>query len=266
MTKKFHLAACALLIATLSACQGTPMPSKTPTNQNTQNLHNHHANQLLNQAWAFDSIIHTQDEYLKQLPTQTSVRFYQDQGTTQILASVGCNNQQDQISIDTTKQTLTTHGQMISTMMSCGKLDVIEGVFADFIANLASYRFDDERLILTDKAGNVIAFFAMTIQGNWQLADSYGFDIMPNQAVTLSLKAGKGHAYAGCNRLNFAYQDLGEQMHISNIASTRMACMDVPFEQVLVDFLPKVVRYQLQNNQLILIDKTGKRLSFYTKP
>ena len=71
----------------------------------------------------------------------------------------------------------------------------------------------------------------------------------------------------GCNRVMGAYQVQGDKLEFSQLASTKMACIDdngVP--QQFGEALSKVKHYQVFNKTLKLLDQHGNLLIQFSSP
>ncbi|MEC7120456.1 MAG: META domain-containing protein [Pseudomonadota bacterium] len=62
----------------------------------------------------------------------------------------------------------------------------------------------------------------------------------------------------GCNRMMGQAKVDGTAISLGALATTRMACMEDQLEVPFVQALNKTTQYQVQNNQLLLKDSTGK--------
>lgn len=106
--------------------------------------------------------------------------------------------------------------------------------------------------------------FRQTLDGSWLLMSFDGFEFKPNHA-NLSFTNSQGTAYAGCNTINFVYQQQNNILIIDNLTSTKMAC-DNPFEAEFSQFLrtPLTIKAEPTSfgTHLYLSNQEGKRLSF----
>jgi len=64
----------------------------------------------------------------------------------------------------------------------------------------------------------------------------------------------------GCNRLMGTYQATGDTLVLSQMASTKMACIDSTIPNQFNAALPNVTNYQVYNNTLKLMDRHGNLL------
>lgn len=65
----------------------------------------------------------------------------------------------------------------------------------------------------------------------------------------------------GCNRINGTFEARGDKITIRYIASTRMACPDMTFEQELLTAISdRTVHYSIIDGRLILTDKDGNMM------
>lgn len=69
----------------------------------------------------------------------------------------------------------------------------------------------------------------------------------------------------GCNRLMGTYQATGNTLVLSQMASTKMACIDNTLPNQFNTALANVTNYQVYNNTLKLLDRNGNLLVEFTK-
>jgi len=63
----------------------------------------------------------------------------------------------------------------------------------------------------------------------------------------------KASAYAGCNRLYAGYELFnGSRIRFTRFASTRMACIDMKTEQILMEVLKVADTYSIKGNRMML--------------
>jgi heat shock protein HslJ len=92
----------------------------------------------------------------------------------------------------------------------------------------------------------------------WILLELYGRPVIksPKSKESPFILLGenyKASAYAGCNKL-FAVYDLydGFRIRFMRLASTRMACMDMKTEQILMEVLKSADTYSIKGNKMML--------------
>lgn len=98
----------------------------------------------------------------------------------------------------------------------------------------------------------------------WQLTAVQGVDYQGRPVATLDLTdPAKASGHAGCNTLMFGISDIHDDtLHISSVASTRMACPDMRLEQILGQLLPTLTHYKVNTTDLILSNSQGQALYF----
>jgi len=95
----------------------------------------------------------------------------------------------------------------------------------------------------------------------WVLTDLNGSEPLEGQHPTLEFKAGQISGNTGCNHYGGSYQVEGDSIHFEGIYSTEMACPSpegiMEQEQVYLDLLRMVNRFELENGELILLVDQG---------
>lgn len=100
--------------------------------------------------------------------------------------------------------------------------------------------------------------------GNTELKTSPNARNIPNLQFNASNQVAGAD---GCNRVMGAYQAKDDKLEFSQLASTKMACIDdngVP--QQFSEALSKVKRYQVFNKTLKLLDQHGNLLIQFSSP
>ncbi len=78
-------------------------------------------------------------------------------------------------------------------------------------------------------------------------------------SITIKLEGGKMSGKGGCNNIGSAYILDGDNLYISNIISTKMACPDLQWENQFLQWLPQSQSYTIQGKTLeISCGNTGK--------
>jgi|GraSoiStandDraft_4_1057263.scaffolds.fasta_scaffold570837_1 heat shock protein HslJ len=105
------------------------------------------------------------------------------------------------------------------------------------------------------------------LNGNWELV------IFPASTKTLSeiftmkrpeiqLENGRLTGSTGCNRMNGTYTASGTSLEIgNNLAITKMGCPNYD-ESIFIEALNKVNRFQVKDNQLILMQDSVMVMTF----
>jgi len=92
----------------------------------------------------------------------------------------------------------------------------------------------------------------------WQLAEIRGHPAgtgAGQKPVTLTLTRDglRAAGFSGCNRYSGSYQLKGDQLHFSQMAGTRMACLEgMELEQKYLEALPQTVRFTMSGGELAL--------------
>jgi heat shock protein HslJ len=108
---------------------------------------------------------------------------------------------------------------------------------------------------------------ATELNGNWELV------IFPASTKTLSeiftmkrpeieLENGRLTGSTGCNRMNGSYTASGTSLQIgNNLAITKMGCPNYD-ENIFIEALNKVNRFQVKDNQLMLMQDSVTVMTF----
>ncbi|UOO81638.1 META domain-containing protein [Uruburuella testudinis] len=101
------------------------------------------------------------------------------------------------------------------------------------------------------------------LYGQWQITGLAGQTIRDSRAVfSVDSANPQFSAQTDCNQVFGRYSlDAGKQaLSFSNIAATRMACAQDDIERTVVQVLPNVRRYRIENGSLNMLDAQGKVL------
>ncbi len=102
----------------------------------------------------------------------------------------------------------------------------------------------------------------------WILATLQGQPALMDKSVTLNFADGVLSGNDGCNSYSTTYQISGEKLTIDkNIISTMMACADPIMQQASAfqEVLINTTAYQIDKNQLSLVDENGQTLAVFSK-
>jgi putative lipoprotein len=78
--------------------------------------------------------------------------------------------------------------------------------------------------------------------------------------MVLASDGSRVHGFLGCNRFTGNYQRTGGQLSFSQLASTRMACMEgMELEQRFLDALGRTSRFRIRGDQLTLYSADGQQ-------
>lgn len=97
----------------------------------------------------------------------------------------------------------------------------------------------------------------------WQLSQLNGREVEQNKQ-TARLEFAPGNRVGGndgCNRMTGQYMQAGDNLSFSQLASTRMACLNNTQQAIeFSNLLSQVSRFQIQDKQLSLLDSESKLL------
>jgi len=194
-----------------------------------------------------------------------------------LAGSAGCN--QYSATYTTSGSTGITITQPITTLMACeNALMQQETQYLSLLQQAVKYEITGDQLTLFDSSGTKILIYnkhvsrPATIVGLWNLF-SYnngkgGIETVIIGSVTTADfgAAGKLAGSAGCNQYSATYTTSGQEITITQPASTRMACENALMQQEtqFLSLLPKARSYKISGDQLTLFDSTGTKLLIYT--
>jgi heat shock protein HslJ len=118
----------------------------------------------------------------------------------------------------------------------------------------------------TPRAPNQSLQSSDVVGSTWNLLYFRKSEPIPGTSFTLQFTDEGIQGNAGCNHYFGAYQVNGEQISISDMGMTEMACLDpeglMDQEQYLLSFLSNCVSFKLQEGLLILARADGETLTF----
>lgn len=97
-------------------------------------------------------------------------------------------------------------------------------------------------------------------RGRWVLVEMKGVPVQQSGSrrdayiefnTGQKLITGRG----GCNNINGTYMVDKNSIHFRDVSATRMICNDMEFERVFLEQLANVNRYELKDNDLLLMKK-----------
>ncbi|TDP44477.1 META domain-containing protein [Zavarzinia compransoris] len=98
----------------------------------------------------------------------------------------------------------------------------------------------------------------------WQLETLGGQPVPADNIPTLAIaEDGRVSGFAGCNRYMGGTTIAGDKLSFTQMASTRMACLNVTIELDYLASLENVAAYRIEDGRLSLIDAVGHVLSTY---
>ena len=125
-----------------------------------------------------------------------------------------------------------------------------------------------------------IAALLAVISCSPKLSADYGWDnkrwvLVEMKEVPVQLSGGTRDAYieflpreksfsgnGGCNHITGSYTIEKSELKFTNVASTKMACPDLPFENTFLTALNEVNKYELKDDVMLLKDRNKVLLMF----
>jgi heat shock protein HslJ len=108
-----------------------------------------------------------------------------------------------------------------------------------------------------------------SLEGNWTLTAINGKAPLDGSTINLSLNKGQAGGKSGCNSYGGSYKASGQKLTFSQLMMTEMACMDpagiMDQESTYLQLLGQVTRYQMNDNQLELLDGNQQTLLSFAK-
>ncbi len=162
-----------------------------------------------------------------------------------------------------------TVGAIISTEVAC--LDEVVAAQEDaFLAALASafaYTKQNDELIISTPEGGIVLREIKNLAGTqWVLVALGDAPALGDSALTLNFSAdGRVSGDSGCNRFMGSYEADGPRLTLSQLASTRRACLSDALnqqEQAYLQALQSIARYHVEQSQLLLTTENGLVLTF----
>lgn len=101
------------------------------------------------------------------------------------------------------------------------------------------------------------------VDREWKLAWVEGFDAMPGNVATPTIRFGSDGRLGGntgCNSAGAAYTVTGDALAIEALISTKRACVDPQgnaLERAYLDAIEKTTRYRIADGRLELLDGDG---------
>jgi heat shock protein HslJ len=126
------------------------------------------------------------------------------------------------------------------------------------------------RILITLMIGLMLSACAGTssklIDTSWKLTDLNGQKVPAEIQITLSIKKDTAGGVSACNSYGSDFTQKGEKLSFSQIFSTMMYCdKGMEFETDYFAALGKIKSYQLENDQLSLLDESGNVVLIFIK-
>ena len=104
------------------------------------------------------------------------------------------------------------------------------------------------------------------IDTSWKLTDLNGQKLPAEIQITLIIKKDQAGGNSACNSYGSDFTQKGEKLSFSQIFSTMMYCdKGMEFETDYFAALGKIKTFQLENDQLSLLDDTGNIVLIFIK-
>ena len=104
------------------------------------------------------------------------------------------------------------------------------------------------------------------IDTSWNLTELNGQKLPTEIQITLNIKKDQASGNSACNSYGSDFTQKGENVSFSQIFSTMMYCdKGMEFETDYLSALEKIKTFQLENDQLSLLDETGNVVLIFIK-
>lgn len=162
-----------------------------------------------------------------------------------------------------------TVGALIRTQAAC--LDEViaaqEDAFLTALGSAFAYTKEGDELIISTPEGGIVLQRIQNLAGtDWVLVMLGENGVVEGSTLTLSFSDdGRVNGDSGCNRFMGGYEADGPRLTISQLASTRRACVSAALnaqEQAYLQALQSIVSFSSKDGQLMLATQDGLRLTF----
>jgi heat shock protein HslJ len=224
--------------------------------------------------WTLAKYLNNQGELVSVLPESTITAAFED---GQVSGNAGCNQYFGAYTSEENNFSVTVIGL---TEMYCEpeNLMVQEGEYLAALESASTYRTTSKELEITNSE-NQIALVFMVAESTSLVGPQWHLNLMDDgegkvvstiagtEVTLVFAEDGTLSGSAGCNSYSSSYEIEGEQITISAVASTMMACsepaMIMEQEYSYLQMLQTVTRYQIKGNELELVnDSRGSRLNY----
>ncbi len=231
-------------------------------------------------SWTLDSYLAENGTMIPVLAGTTVTATFSPDGN--FGGNAGCNSYGAGYTVDAASLTIEP---AIRTEMYCNEPEGLmdqEDRYLALLTDVASYRIENDRLILVDGEGNDLLVFEkaapmpdLPLVGTKWVLDSYstGGDaissVIAGTTVTVTFGPdGNVGGNAGCNHYGGDYTLDGENLSVSSLFSTLMYCetpgvMDQ--ESAYLAHLANVSSYRVAGDRLILMDAAGTETLFFVQ-
>ena len=92
---------------------------------------------------------------------------------------------------------------------------------------------------------------------NWVLVEMKGIPVQQSGGrrdahINFDISQKRFSGNGGCNQINGNYTLQKNEIHFTDVISTKMACNDIEFENTFLSILNSVDRYEVKGNDLLL--------------
>ena len=192
-----------------------------------------------------------------------------DANENRVYGNAGCNRIMGSFALKGNKGKIKL-SQMASTMMYCPDMELEHNVLRALGSVERIDTTDAGSLVLSDKNNKPLMQLERRfrvvplseISGEWRIVKVLGEKFPTIQEVpfvNFDIENSRVYAYAGCNRLSAGFKkgEKANEMTISNVLSTRMACPDMSAEQNTIQALEQVSRFAVSNNGNLMLFSAG---------
>ncbi len=210
--------------------------------------------------WNLETINGLKPKDIKSLPT-----LFMNLAQQSYSGNDGCNSYSG--TITHIGQKALSLGHAAATMRACILPD-IGAEYYSTLSKVAAYKVEDNMLLLLNDKDQVLITFSKSTKdqlvGFWMLTAMEGIAISaqsPTAKIEIDVHNNKVTGTDACNRFNAALLNLTqEEIQVSDILSTKMACPDNKVAKSFFKLLEASKKYALKNDHLYLYDIKGKEL------
>jgi len=101
----------------------------------------------------------------------------------------------------------------------------------------------------------------IVLNNNWKVISMKGIDSLnKNPTIKFNADKNKVSGFSGCNNFFGSYVPDKNQLHLSKMGMTRMACPDMSVEIAFINNLNNVTYYKIEKDQLMFYNKSDEVL------
>jgi len=101
----------------------------------------------------------------------------------------------------------------------------------------------------------------MSLNNKYQVVKINGLDSLSvKPTLNFDFEKNKANGFAGCNRFTADFTKEKNKLKLGMLIATKMYCTNMKVEKVFLSNLNKTTQYKTTNNELFLMDETGKVL------